>query len=46
MASRFQFVNSEYIDERIKGRIPENTRRNTNWSVNTWNAWITERNKA
>ena len=46
MASRFQFVNSEYIDERIKGRIPQNTRRNTNWSVNTWNAWITERNKA
>jgi len=44
MASRFQFVNAEYLEKRIERRMPQNTSRNTNWSVNTWNAWISERN--
>ncbi|XP_060586099.1 uncharacterized protein LOC132741852 [Ruditapes philippinarum] len=46
MAGRFQFVSKDYIDFRVRDRIPKNTQRNTNWGVNTWNLWVTVRNNA
>lgn len=46
MANRFQFVSKDYIDFRVRDRIPKNTQRNTNWGVNTWNLWVTARNNA
>ena len=46
MSDRFKRVDEKIIQERILGRIPANTRKNTNWGVNTWNAWVKFRNDA
>ncbi|XP_070552421.1 transcriptional regulator QRICH1-like [Ptychodera flava] len=42
--NRFHFMSEDDIKEKVRGRVPQNTRRNTSWSVRVWNEWAKARN--
>ena len=44
MASRFEIVNEEYIDELNEKSENENTKNNTEWCKNVFKKWASERN--
>ena len=43
---RFKIVNDSEHKKIQEGRIPSNTRNNTNWGVSTYSAWAEFRNEA
>ena len=44
MASRFEIVNEEYIEELKEKSENENTKNNTEWWRNVFKKWANERN--
>ena len=40
----FKFATEEDLSTFAKGLVPENTTRSTKWALNTFSAWIKERN--
>ena len=43
-STRFKFATEEELSTFAKGLVPENTTRSTKWALNTFNAWMRERN--
>ena len=43
-STRFKFATEEELSTFAKGLVPENTTRSTKWALNTFSAWIRERN--
>lgn len=43
---RFKFATEEELSTFAKGLLPENTTKSSKWALNTFNAWIGERNSA
>ena len=43
-STQFKFATEEDLSTFAKGLVPENTTRSTKWALNTFSAWIKERN--
>ena len=43
-STRFKFATEDELSTFAKGLVPENTTRSTKWALNTFSAWIKERN--
>lgn len=42
----FCFMDNEEIKDVINNKKPKNTRKNTTWSISTWDKWAYSKNRA